>query len=156
MKRVLIALIAIVVGYWVTQHRPVSSDANIEAPRSIDATTSARRASSSDDTLAQAYDQQRSNVQVQGEGVVIKILKDDSQGSRHQRFLLRVASGQTLLVAHNVDLAPCIESLREGDRVAFNGEYEWNDKGGVIHWTHRDPQGRHAEGWLEHAGRRYQ
>ena len=154
MKRVLFAAIAIVAGYWITQHRPFSEHAD-RAPATTPA-NSANSRSASDEVLAEAYAYQRSDVQVQGEGTVIRILKDDTRGSRHQRFLLRTTSGQTLLVAHNIDLAPRIATLREGDRVAFNGEYEWNDKGGVIHWTHHDPQGRHVDGWLEHEGRRYQ
>ena len=100
--------------------------------------------------------QWRSGQQVEGRGTVTRVLSDDSDGSRHQRFILRIASGRTLLVAHNIDLAPRLPSLKTGDTVAFYGEYEWNDKGGVIHWTHRDPQGRHVAGWLEHDGRRYQ
>lgn len=98
----------------------------------------------------------RAGEQVRGSGVVTRILPDDNDGSRHQRFILRIDSGRTLLIAHNIDLAPRIGSLREGDTVAFYGEYEPNDKGGVIHWTHRDPQGRHVGGWLEHKGRRYE
>jgi len=98
----------------------------------------------------------QSGQQVQGSGTVTRVLSDDNDGSRHQRFILRIASGRTLLVAHNIDLAPRVASLKTGDTVAFYGEYEWNDKGGVIHWTHRDPQGRHVAGWLEHNGRRYQ
>jgi len=39
-----------------------------------------------------------------------------------------------------------------GDSVAFKGEYEWNAEGGVIHWTHRDPEGAHVAGWLKHNG----
>ena len=103
-----------------------------------------------------SYSQWRSGQQVQGRGVVIRVLSDDNEGSRHQRFVLRLSTGQTLLVAHNIDIAPRISSLRNGDMVAFNGEYEWNDKGGVIHWTHRDPQGRHASGWIEHDNKTYQ
>jgi hypothetical protein len=40
--------------------------------------------------------------------------------------------------------------------VEFFGEYEWNAKGGVVHWTHHDPQGLHENGWLKHQGRLYQ
>ena len=109
-----------------------------------------------DDPLEAAYAARASNVQVRGRGVVAKLLRDDNDGSRHQRFILDLPSGRTLLVAHNIDLAPRIDALREGDAVAFSGEYEWNDKGGVLHWTHRDPASRHQDGWLEHQGRRYQ
>jgi len=98
----------------------------------------------------------RSGEQVRGTGTVSRLLSDDNEGSRHQRFILQLSSGRTLLVAHNIDLAPRISSLREGDTVSFYGEYEPNDQGGVIHWTHGDPQGRHTAGWLEHNGRRYQ
>jgi molybdopterin converting factor small subunit len=106
--------------------------------------------------IAEAYRAQLSDVQVRGEGTVKKVLKDDLDGSRHQRFLLRLDNNQTLLVAHNIDLAPRIENLRTGDRVSFFGEYEWNNQGGVLHWTHHDPGGRHVGGWLRHRGRTYQ
>ena len=105
--------------------------------------------------LLEAYENQISDVQVRGSGVVQKLLADDTKGTRHQRFILRLESGQTILVAHNIDLAPRIASLAVGDRVAFFGEYEWNQKGGVVHWTHHDPGGQHVGGWLEHEGKRY-
>jgi len=105
---------------------------------------------------AQASEQWRSGQQVRGQGTVSRILSDDNDGSRHQRFILRLSSGRTLLIAHSIDLAPRVSSLRTGDTVSFSGEYQQNDKGGVIHWTHHDPQGRHAAGWLEHNGRRYE
>ena len=85
-----------------------------------------------------------------------RLLADDNDGSRHQRFILEVGAGRTLLIAHNIDLAPRIPDLKVGDTVEFYGEYEPNDRGGVIHWTHHDPQGDHVDGWLKHAGRTYQ
>ncbi len=102
------------------------------------------------------FERRASDVQVRGAGTVLRTLSDDNEGSRHQRFILELPSGHTLLVAHNIDLAPRIDSLKKGDRVEFFGEYEWNDRGGVIHWTHHDPQGRHVGGWLKHQGRTYQ
>ncbi len=107
-------------------------------------------------SLTYAIDNQLSDVQVKDSGIVSKTLSDDLNGSRHQRFILRLEDNHTLLVAHNIDLAPKIKSLRKGDRVNFYGEYEWNNKGGVLHWTHHDPGGHHIDGWLEHEGKRYQ
>jgi hypothetical protein len=95
-------------------------------------------------------------VQVSGVGYVIRILPDDNKGSRHQKFILKLDSGQTVLIAHNIDLAPRIISLSTGDSIEFYGEYEWNSKGGVIHWTHHDPSGNHVGGWLRYNGALYE
>ncbi len=110
----------------------------------------------SDAQLWQAFQNRQSNLQIEGQGRVSKILRDDTDGSPHQRFLLQTATGQTLLVAHNIELAPRIMDIATGDTVRFYGEYEWNEKGGVIHWTHHDPAARHPGGWLEHRGQRYE
>jgi len=105
--------------------------------------------------LTNAIRDHRSGVQVTGEGTVTRILSDDNDGSRHQRFILTLASGQTLLVAHNIDVAPRVPALQRGDYVTFNGVYEWNPRGGVIHWTHHDPDGQHPTGWLKHNGQTF-
>jgi len=106
--------------------------------------------------LQRVIAERRSATQVRGSGTVIRILSDDNDGSRHQRFILRLASGESLLIAHNIDLAPRVAGLNVGDSVSFYGQYEWNDRGGLIHWTHDDPRGVHVPGWVEHDGRRYQ
>jgi hypothetical protein len=107
------------------------------------------------ESLQQAYRDQLSSIQVEGRGTVVKTLRDDRQGSRHQRFILELPTGQTVLVSHNIDLAPRIDTLRTGDLVEFFGVYEYNDQGGVIHWTHHDPAGKHVDGWVRHNGRLY-
>ena len=117
--------------------------------------TGQRTAPLVDDPIGRAFASRTSDVQVQGEGTVIRILADDLAGSRHQRFIVQLASGQMLLITHNTDIAPRIDGLKEGDSVRFHGEYVWNDKGGVIHWTHHDPQGRHVAGWVIHDGKTY-
>ena len=88
-------------------------------------------------------------------GSVIRLLPDDHKGSAHQRFILRLPSGHTVLVAHNLDLARRVP-LRAGDSVRLRGRYEWNQKGGILHWTHHDPAGNLAGGWIEYRDRRYE
>ena len=109
-----------------------------------------------DAELMEAYRNGESDLIVEGIGRVERLLADDLEGSRHQKFILRLGSGQSLLISHNIDVSPRIDTLREGDEVRFRGEYEWNERGGVVHWTHDDPKDWHADGWLEHNGIRYE
>ena len=128
----------------------------IELPATEQAKAQSSETDDSDQILRNAFENQISNFQVEGKGKVIKVLPDDLDGSKHQRFIVRLSSGQTLLIAHNIDLAPRINSLREGDFVMFYGEYVWNPQGGLIHWTHNDPRNIHVGGWIKHGGRIYQ
>jgi hypothetical protein len=105
--------------------------------------------------IARLFRERQSGVVVEGAGTVEKLLPDDLVGSRHQRFILRIASQRTILVSHNIDLAPRLDSLRIGDEVHFRGQYEWNQRGGLVHWTHHDPAGRRIGGWLRHEDRIY-
>lgn len=98
----------------------------------------------------------QSTREVTGTGTVIRVLPDDTRGARHQRFVLHLASGDTLLVAHNIDLAPRVAPLRIGDTIEYRGEYIWNAQGGLVHWTHRDPSGHHEAGWLRREGTTFQ
>ena len=109
-----------------------------------------------DQILLNAFNNKQSDLQVRGKGRTTRLLPDDLKGSKHQRFIVTLGNGLTLLVAHNIDLAPKIKTLSEGDQLEFFGEYEWSAKGGVIHWTHKDPAGRHVDGWLKHRGITYE
>ncbi len=106
------------------------------------------------DRILEAFRNRQSGLMVEAHGKVTRVLSDDTAPPRHQRFILELGGGHTLLVAHNTDLAPRVP-VRPGDTVAFRGEYEWNERGGVIHWTHHDPDGHRAGGWLDIRGRRY-
>ncbi len=106
-------------------------------------------------TLEQAFAAKKSDVQVSGRGVVIKLLASDTHGNQHQKFLVKINPKQTLLFAHNIDLAAKIP-LQVGDEITFSGEYVYNPKGGVMHWTHRDPRGHHPAGWVMLHGEKYQ
>ena len=148
MRKVLIIAALLVLAYaW--------PDRRVDAPpaRPAEATRPAGAASPG---LAAAYRDHASNVHVSGAGTVLRVLPDDQDGDRHQRFILRLESGQTLLVAHNIDLAQRVPGMSSGDVVEFSGEYVWNAQGGVLHWTHLDPQRVHGAGWLRHNGRTYQ
>lgn len=98
---------------------------------------------------------QRSGVMVEIDGRVSRVLRDDLEGSRHQRFVVELDSGHTVLVSHNIDLAPRVEPLAPGDSVLVRGQYEWNERGGVVHWTHHDPAGRRQGGWIKRDGETY-
>ena len=106
--------------------------------------------------IVEAFGAQRNLPLVQGIGLVKKLLKDDTKGSQHQKFLLQVSNNITILIAHNIDLAPRVADIKEGDTVEYKGEYIYTPKGGTVHWTHKDPRGTHQGGWLKHNGKTYE
>ena len=81
-------------------------------------------------------------------------MSDDRDGDRHQRFILQLRNRDTLLIAHNIDLADRVP-VGLGDRVQFRGMYEWNDLGGLVHWTHHDPMGIEDGGWIRYRKKTY-
>ncbi len=106
--------------------------------------------------ISEAFSAHRNLPQVQGSGMVVKVLKDDTKGLQHQKFLLKVSDNITILIAHNLDLAARVEDIHEGDVIEFKGEYIYTPKGGTVHWTHKDPRGNHQAGWLKHNGKTYE
>jgi len=143
MKKVLLFAVIAVLAFGYFQYQDLSTS----GPSSSMAAEIA---------LQHAFSNRQSDIQVKGKGKVTRLLSDDNDGSRHQKFIVMLGSGDTLLVSHNIDLAARIDSLRVGDVVEFFGEYEWNKQGGVVHWTHHDPDGRHIGGWIKHQGETYQ
>lgn len=86
---------------------------------------------------------------------VARLLPDDRKGLPHERFLIGLSNGSTVLVAHDTAMAPYVP-LHAGDYVVIHGEYKWTEKGGILHWTHHSDTSRHEGGWIDYAGNRYQ
>lgn len=131
----------LIIGFLVLGYAASKFD-----PNSITETTS----------FEQIYQQQQSGVQIELNAIVKKLLPDDNNSPRHQRFIIQLVSGHTVLVAHNIDLAARIDTLKVGDKLSLFGEYEWNKQGGILHWTHHDPAQKHIDGWIRHQGSQYQ
>lgn len=146
---VLIALA--LAGLWAVR---AGVGSRFDAPPAM--STHAPTAQGADDLerVHEAFAERRGDLWVTLAGRVERTLRDDDEGSRHQRFVLRLDDDLTLLVAHNIDLAERVP-LEVGDEVRLRGKYEWNAQGGVLHWTHHDPGGGPG-GWIECSGRRYE
>jgi len=97
----------------------------------------------------------RNQVTLTADGKLEKVLHDNKNGEHDQQFTVRLASGATVLVTHNIDVASRIPDLVPGESVRIHGEYEWNETGGIVRSTHRDPSGKFDAGWIEYRGQRY-
>jgi len=108
-----------------------------------------------DHEIIQAQSSHLVNAEVTGRAVVKRLLHDDVVAPRHQKFLLELTNGTTILVAHNTDVAPQVP-VQEGDQVVIRGSFIYNAKGGLIHWTHHSNSPRHQGGYIDFNGARYQ
>ena len=111
-----------------------------------------------DAALCSAFRDARSHVEVVADGHVTAVLGVAAgRVSPHEGFLMRVGSGCDVVVRVDANTDFTREfPLSRGEAVVVKGEYEYYSRGGVIHWTHRDPRGRHEGGYIEIDGRRYQ
>ena len=112
--------------------------------------------------IARLFREQRSDTWVETRGVVERVLPDDRDtadgSSMHQRLIVRTDDGVNILVAHNICTSDRVPA-KPGDRLTLRGEYEWTEKGGTLHFTHRPKfatQDATRSGWIDHAGRRYE
>lgn len=129
------------------------------APRSTPRTRKPRtQPKVTSDSIVELFQAHRSDAIVTATGTVTRLLPDDLHdldgSGKHQQFLVDVPGDVTVKIAHNLAFGRV--PVRVGDRVRFRGEYEWNDRGGCIHWTHHDPKGWHEDGWIEHQGKRFE
>lgn len=111
-----------------------------------------------DPAVCAAYSAGRSRVEVVADGTVTRLLGvQPGRVSPHEGFLMRLSTGCSLIlrVEANTDFTGSIP-LASGAPVIVKGEYEYYPLGGVIHWTHRDPRGRHEGGFIQTGGGIYE
>jgi len=109
-----------------------------------------------DAAIVQDFQNHRSQVEVTADATVVQVLPDRvGPSGAHEQFIIRLTSGDlTLLVEHNLSIATRAP-LAAGDHVIVHGEYIWNAQGGLIHFTHHDPQGTHEGGFIRENGMTY-
>lgn len=120
------------------------------------APSAATPAAGDDAAIVQDFLNHQSHVEVTADGTVVTILPDrSSRTGVHEQFILRLSSGNlTVEVEHNISIGARVPVM-EGDHLVVHGEYIWTGKGGLIHYTHHDPQGRHEGGFITDNGKTY-
>ncbi len=123
------------------------------------ACTAAVRSGDDGAAIYDAWRDGRSRVEVTASGSVVRLLGTRiGRSGAHEGFLVHLsgagARGLTVRVEDNVDLTGPIP-LAPGDAVTVRGEYIYDPRGGLIHYTHRDPRGRHPDGFVRVRDRVY-
>jgi hypothetical protein len=142
---------------WAERARRAAGVAAIACTGAAVLSACAAQRAPDDAAVCSAYGAGRSHVEVVADGTVTRVLGiAPGRVSPHEGFLLRLNSGcrLTVRVEANTDFTGNF-ALAPGDRAVVKGEYEYYPLGGVIHWTHRDPRGRHEGGYVEAGGRTY-
>ena len=109
-----------------------------------------------DAAIVADYHNHQSNVEVTADGSVVRLLPDrTSSTGTHEQFIVKLSSGDiTIEVEHNISIAARVP-VALGDHVIVHGEYIWNSQGGLIHFTHHDPNGSHEGGYIQDNGKTY-
>lgn len=90
--------------------------------------------------------------QVMVTGVVTNILPEDHAGLPHQKYTIAVDSQIKILVVSNLDFGRV--PVQVGKTVSVCGEFKKVGQG-MVHWTHFDPHGGHADGFTIVDGKLY-
>jgi hypothetical protein len=100
----------------------------------------------------------RSGDEVVVDGIVTRVEPSlPGPSGLHEEFDILISSGaaeQDVAIADNISIAESAP-LRRGDHVIVKGVLEIDTSGPVIHWTHHDPEFRHAAGFVEVGGKKY-
>lgn len=101
--------------------------------------------------------QKKPSVFIEAKNVkVIKLMRNDNRGARHQRFIVQFNNGVSLRAIYNLDLSEKVP-VSVGDLVSLGGELEYDDrtKEPLLHWLHSDPQKKRPDGYVLLNGKKY-
>jgi hypothetical protein len=101
-----------------------------------------------------SWENKEFNVLVEVTGRVALVLPDEHYVTVSQQFLMDLENGHRVLVSHDLKAASRVP-VAVSNTVKVRGEFDWTPDGGIIHWTHKDPDGTREGGWIELAGTRY-
>jgi len=106
--------------------------------------------------VLRAFQRHTDQVEVTASGTVDRMLTDqDGPSGLHERFIVRLTDvAMTVLIEHNLSLAPRVP-VATGEAIVVHGEYIWNAQGGLVHFTHHDPDRSHEGGYILYGGKRY-
>lgn len=142
-------------GLSMTLFLPGCDDTTKQGRGSSSVAVSQQSLADSDVQALEAQQARAIKVEITCCAPVVRLLPDDTRGLPHQKFILQLSNGTTVLVAHDTKMAPRVP-LQVGDRPILHGEYIWNPKGGLIHWTHHTDTPRHEGGWIMLNGQKYE
>jgi hypothetical protein len=116
----------------------------------------ATSATPNDAAIVADFQNHQSSVEVTADGTIVRLLSDrTSSTGTHEQFIIKLSSQDlTVEVEHNISIAVRVPAAM-GDHVIVHGEYIWNPEGGLIHFTHHDPQGTHEGGFIIDGGKTY-
>ena len=104
--------------------------------------------------LEEAHRYRQTGIMAEVDGTVARILMDDKEDQRNQKFTIRLTNGQMVLVIHDQEAAGRVP-VSFGDTVLVRGEYVWTETGGTLRHTQRDYSAQRLHGWIDHKGERY-
>ena len=99
----------------------------------------------SNEALQTAFADARSGVWIQASGEVVRQL--GSTGAE-QRFQVRIDEELTIILLRDTQAAAPVQA-ESGDRISFQGRYDFHGGGGTVSQTHPDASQPSGGGWIE-------
>lgn len=101
-----------------------------------------------DSQIVQAVQAQKNAYYVEAGNLTVEaLLKDDTNGLPHQKWVAKLSNGKKINIVYNLDMGVKVP-LHVGDKFAVGGQFIWTPQGGLVHWTHEDPKQTRPDGYV--------